>query len=127
MKRRCYLPVTAADLRDLARSGHLPVGGRPAYAVTAALRAANPSATDVEDLEYLAYEEAVAAAHDPVVVVALDAAVGADLSGSLVALAGAVAAADVASFHVADDAADDDGHLLWYDATELDLVRDRLA
>lgn len=127
MKRRCYLPVTAADLEDLARSGHLPVGGRPAYAVTDGLRAANRSLTDVEDLEYLAYEAAVGAAPDPVVVVALDAAVAADLTGSLVALAGEVARADVASFHVADDAPDDDGHLLWYDVSELDLVRDRLA
>lgn len=125
MKRRCYLPVAAADLDELARSGHLTVAGRAAYAVTDALRAAHPSVSDVEDLEYLAYQDAVAAADHPVVVVALDAAVAADLPGSRVALAGVVPTADVSSFHVADAVADD-GYLLWYDVTELDVVRERL-
>ncbi|MEO6997860.1 MAG: hypothetical protein ABI112_07235 [Terracoccus sp.] len=146
---RVYLPVGPADLDELAARGSLsatPVTPRLAYAVTPELERAAP-ARDVEDLEYAAFSDAVAAAGtttrgaadrrvviaadvDPESLAASEAPHQPD-SVCAVEVSDPVPLARVASFHVDErdgsepdtvPVADADA-LLWYDATELDVVR----
>ena len=61
---RVYVPLGRGDLEGLAAAGSLPAGPDDqiaAYAVTSALRSGAPG-LDVEDLEYAAFTDAVAAA-----------------------------------------------------------------
>lgn len=146
---RVYLPVGSADLDELAARGSLsatPVTPRTAYAVTPELERST-TARDVEDLEYAAFSDAVAAAGtttrgaaDHRVVIAADvdpewlaASKTPHQPDSVCAveLSAPVPLARVASFHVDErdgseaatrSGADADA-LLWYDATELDEVR----
>ncbi|MEP7333765.1 MAG: hypothetical protein ABI692_16940 [Terracoccus sp.] len=155
---RVYLPVGPVDLAELAERGWLsatpatpatPAPFRVAYAVTPELARRMPG-HDVEDLEYAAFSDAVAAAGaarlpagDPAdrrVVIAAD--VDPEwLSATeptsepdaicAVELTEPVPLARVASFHVDErggstgdvGAAASVDALLWYDATELDEVR----
>ncbi|MDN5768007.1 MAG: hypothetical protein L0H96_06435 [Humibacillus sp.] len=143
---RVYLPVGPADLAELAESGSLsatPASLRVAYAVTPELERSAPGA-DVEDLEYAAFSHAVVAAGaaargaaDRRVVIAADADPDWVVEGEprprdsvcAVTLAAAVPRARVASFHIDERGASEEGAmadadaLLWYDATELDAVR----
>jgi hypothetical protein len=139
---RVYVPLGRDDLEELHTRAALPAGpGTPrvAYAVTHALAASAPG-LDVEDLEYAAFSDAVAAAGslrvtpgDRRIIAAADAdpAWVARRDGapvSKVSLTAALPLSRVASFHIdeevtaggRDDAADE---LLWYDVTELDDVR----
>ncbi|EWT00822.1 hypothetical protein N865_13385 [Intrasporangium oryzae NRRL B-24470] len=139
---RVYVPLGRPDLEELGTAGALPAGpGTPrvAYAVTRGLEASAPG-LDVEDLEYAAFSDAVAAAGalrsapgDRRVVAAADADASwvAPRDGrtvSMVALTVPLPLARVASFHIDDavsaGAVDDEAdELLWYDVTELDDVR----
>lgn len=148
---RVYLPVGPGDLAELAEReslGATPASPRTAYTVTPELERTAPG-SDVEDLEYAAFSDAVLAAGAGAgdarrVVTAVD--VDPDWittggpgrpPGSLcaVTLVAPVPLARVASFHVdervgsradAGPAAHEDA-LLWYDATELTDVRDYFA
>ncbi len=138
---RIYLPLTPADVADLARSGE--VSPSSAYAVTPALRSDLP-AGDEEEREYVAMGEAIVAAGElrdsgagspsaqgggRRVVAAADVDTVAVLvtpvrpgeARSLVALEGPVPLRRVVSFHVDEEPGGDDD-LLWYDVTELDEV-----
>jgi hypothetical protein len=142
---RVYVPLGRAGLLALAADRVLePMAGQPlvAYAVTPGLEAAHPG-EGVEELEYLAFCDAAAAARalresptDRRVVVSADADADwlSDHDGgtAAVALATAVPLARIASLHVDDEgalAAGDDSpdELLWYDATELGDVRSFFA
>ena len=94
----------------------------PAYAVTPGLRAARPGA-DEEELEYDALMDA-AAQPGLAAVAAADVDPGwvgedEDRGLSAVALSEPLPLRRVVSFHVPDA---QDGDLLWYDATEADVV-----
>ena len=159
---RVYLPVGPVDLAELAERGSLssapaapatpatPSTPRVAYAVTPELVRVMPG-HDVEDLEYAAFSDAVAAAGaarhpagEPAhrrVVIAADVdpewlAAGKPKSPTdsicAVELTEPVPLARVASFHIDERAGSAHGAaaavasadaLLWYDATELDEVR----
>ena len=137
---RVYVPVGRADLDELAGSGRLPAGPgapRSAYAVTPGLEQAAPG-LDVEDLEYAAFSDAVAAAAAARSVVGhrrAVAAADADPSWvapsggepvSRVALTSPLPLSRVASFHIDEEGAgpdDEADERLWYDVTELDDVR----
>ncbi len=154
---RVYLPIGPVDLAELAERGSLsatpatsatPAMLRVAYAVTPELERVMPG-HDVEDLEYAAFSDAVAAAgtaprpaRDPAdrrVVIAADVdpewlSTGEPKSQTdsicAVELTEPVPLARVASFHVderggstGDAGAASVDALLWYDATELDVVR----
>ena len=137
---RVYVPVGLTELDQLATTGGLPAGpGTPrmAYAVTPGLEESAPG-LDVEDLEYAAFSDAVAAAsgsrsaagHRRVVAAAdADSAWIAPRGGSPVSrvvLTAPLPLSRVASFHIDDVGAgpdDEADELLWYDVTELDDVR----
>lgn len=138
---RIYVPLGRAGLVALAKDRVIaPAAGHPmvAYAVTPGLEAAHPG-EGVEELEYLAFCDAVGAARglrespsDRRVVAAADAdpewLSDQDGGTSAVAVVSALPLARVASLHVDDVAAIEAGdespdELLWYDATELDEVR----
>ena len=143
---RVYVPIGRGGLEALAAAGSLPAGPqepRTAYAVTPALRASAPG-LDVEDLEYAAFSDAVAAAglvrsspgHRRVVAAAdADAAwVGAGVASpaSGIVLVAPLPLSRVASFHVDDESTagtsdEEADELLWYDVTELDDVRSFLT
>ena len=141
---RIYVPIGRGDLDDLATRGTLDAdrtSPRDAFAVTDELRS-GAIGLDLEDLEFAAFSDAVAAAPaarsepgDPRVVASADADPGWLWGGngtpvSRVRLVASVPLSRIASFHVdesggaATDEADD---LLWYDATELDDVRAMLT
>jgi hypothetical protein len=134
---RIYLPLTPADVAQLAGSGE--VAPSSAYAVTPALRSDLP-AGDEEEREYVAMGDAVAAAGElrdaaagaipgKRVVAAADVDTASVLvsparpgeARSLVRLAGPVPLRRVVSLHVDEEPGGDDD-LLWYDVTELDVV-----
>lgn len=138
---RVYIPLSAGALRALAE--RRAVGGGDgdrvvAYAVTPGLEAAHPG-EGVEELEYLAFCDAAAAATtlreapgDRRVIVAADAdpewLVDSDGGTAAVGLVRELPLTRIASFHVDDPAAMAAGdesadELLWYDVTELDEVR----
>ncbi|MBC9821687.1 hypothetical protein [Terrabacter sp. MAHUQ-38] len=138
---RVYVPLGREGLEQLAAAGSLAAGPgtpRQAYAVTPGLERAAPG-LDVEDLEYAAFSDAVAAAGalraapaDRRVVASADAdpAWVAPREGapvSKVVLTAPIPLSRVASFHVDDDVAvgvdEEADELLWYDVTELDDVR----
>ena len=142
---RLYVPIGGRDLDDLAQTGVLDVdrtSPRNAFAVTDELRSV-AAGLDLEDLEFTAFSDAVAASAaarsmpgDRRIVVSADAdpawvLEGDDLPVSRVRLVASVPMRRIASFHVdetagaATDVGADD--LLWYDATELDEVRALLA
>ncbi len=146
---RVYVPLGRADLEQIGSTGSLGTGSdsaRVAYAVTPALERAAPG-LDLEDLEYSAFCDAVAAAGalrsssgGRRVVTAADvdpSAVGPVTSGSggavtavtAVTLISPVPLGRIASFHVEDEDAvgDEADEMLWYDVTELDDVRAFLA
>jgi hypothetical protein len=146
-RRRVFLPLPPAELSILAADTDLPTAGRQAYAVTAVVRAAYPD-QDEEELEYDALCVAAqslapsSGASAPVVLAAdllehqvvdvvpypgpaQDQPVEAEI-GYAVRLTVALAAQHVVSIHVAEDA-DPDAELLWYDASELPHLADRLA
>ena len=143
---RVYVPLGRDGLEELATSGRLSAGpGTPrvAFAVTRALEASAPG-HDVEDLEYAAFSDAVAAAGglrvaraDRRVVASADADADSVVDQvapregapvSRVVVTAPVQLSRVASFHVDDEVAagqpdDEADELLWYDVTELDDVR----
>ncbi|WP_052465879.1 DUF6912 family protein [Mobilicoccus massiliensis] len=119
MSVRVYLAAGAGGVRSLRDAGTVRA---PGYAVTPAMRAADPRA-DEEDLEYeaaLLAEGDLRSRDGAVVVVAADVSrlpaehePGAELE---------VPASSVVALHVAEHGASEDEELLWYDATELDDV-----
>ena len=138
---RIYLPLTAADVQTLVRSGEVVPSG--AYAVTPALRSQLPSGHE-EECEHLAMTDATAAAGalrdaragdarpdgggrrvvaaadvDAAAVVVTPARPGTPRSA--VALQGPVALRRIVSFHL-DEGPGGEEDLLWYDVTELDEV-----
>jgi hypothetical protein len=137
---RVYLPLARHGLLELAQERALRSGARPlvAYAVTPGLEAAHPG-EGAEELEYLAFCDAAAAAisvrespTDRRVVLSADADPDwlADSEGgtAAVALTADLPLSRIASIHVDDAAALEAGdespdEMLWYDATELDEVR----
>lgn len=119
---RAYLPLRVDDLAGVRTGGTLPA--RPLFAVTEAMRAADPTA-DEEELEF----DALCAA--------LDAA--AEVAGAGRRLVAAAEVPDsapsgspvdldlVVSFHVEErPAGAGEGYdaLLWYDVTEIDALAD---
>lgn len=149
---RVYVPATLPALHHLVDAGTLPTGSR-GYAVTAAVRRADPEG-DVEEWEFAAFAEAAAAcvallasSQGPrrrvVVAVDLDDSavreVPTDRASSAVALPPQVPVAAVASVHLDSPGAEpmvsavvdggplallDDVALEWYDPSEIDgLVR----
>lgn len=143
MQRRIYVPVTRRTLVSLRAGAGLT--GQPllAFAVTERLRRDNPGA-DEEQLEYLAFQDAAAAAPGaPRLVAAAD--VGADSvadaeadaeadaaidTSSAVRVAGSVPLRLLTSFHIEESPrvqGSEPGAFLWYDATEIDTVVDLLA
>jgi hypothetical protein len=146
---RIYVPIGGRELDDLAEKGGLDAARptpRDAYAVTDALRS-RAAGLDLEDLEYAAFSDAVAASAgarsapaDRRVVAAADAdptwiVAGEGGPDSSVQLVFPLPFSRIASFHVDENAgavtggpADDDAdEMLWYDVTELDDVRGLLA
>lgn len=143
---RIYIPVGGHDLEVLSGTGVLKAGpdaSRAAFAVTDALVARAPG-VDIEDLEYAAFTDAVAAAAkarsrrtDRRVVASADAdpdwvSSGGDVASSAVELVASVPVSRIASFHIDEHAGADTGagdvvdhadELLWYDVTELEDVR----
>jgi len=135
---RIYLPVGRRELEHLQATGTVdasPSSPRQGFAVTDELRSRTPGA-DVEELEYAAFADAVAASAsarsapgDRRVVAATDAdpewvSTGGGGAVSSVALVAPVPRSRIASFHVDEDRGvpDDGGQsddLLWYDVTEL--------
>ena len=136
---RVYIPLGRRGLLALARDRVLRgEDAGQAYAVTAGLEAAHP-AEGVEELEYLAFCDAAAAARalrekptDRRVVAAADADAAwlsdGDGGTAAVAVSADLPLSRIASFHVDDATALGSGdespdELLWYDATEIDEVR----
>ena len=133
---RIYIPLNASGLRSLSAQGALG-GGAPlvAHAVTESVRAAAPTA-GMDEWEYAALIDAaqtsgsmlepaesrrvVAAADVSSELVGSAAAAGSDVE-SAVSVLDSVALKQIASFHVDDEAAQDDA-LLWYDVTELPVI-----
>lgn len=133
--RRAYLPVSSAQLRELAQTRRLapPLTG---FSVTEALRATHPG-TDGEELEHLALQQAAKAGLEsgrPVIVVAADvdgidsAPTAAAPQAALVQVSGEVRVARVAAIHVGDELVGGrpvlglpgQVELSWYDTTELE-------
>lgn len=136
---RVYIPLGRRALLALARDRVLPADATAhAYAVTPVLEAAHP-AQGVEELEYVAFCDAAAAAkalrekpNDRRVVAAADAdptwLSDGDGGTAAVAVSADVPLSRIASFHVDDPAAlgagdESPDEMLWYDATEIDEVR----
>ncbi len=151
MQRRVYVPVTRRTLMELRAGGGLAGTPLPAFAVTEGLCRDNPGA-DQEELEYLAFLQAAAAAPGAQRVVAavdvegdsvVDAEADADSdsvaegdtdvatrSSSAVRVTSSVPLRLMASFHVEESprtSGADQGEFLWYDATEIDTVVDLLT
>ncbi|HOF63382.1 MAG TPA: hypothetical protein PLL54_03685 [Dermatophilaceae bacterium] len=140
---RVYVPLTAPAVAELAALGTLAGPPEEAFAVTARLEASLPDA-DEEEREYAAFVAAaeraagLAVSSRPSrfsrrVVAAADVAETfvTELSGGIrpiaaVSLAGPLTTRQVVSLHVAESAAAD-SDLLWYDVTEISIVRDLLA
>ncbi len=143
---RVYVPLGRTALEALAAAGSLPAGpGAPisAYAVTSALRSGAPG-LDVEDLEYAAFSDAVAAAAGCAsrrITVGSSRLPTPTRRGScresptrppVSCSSHPLPLSRVASFHVDDESAVDSvdeeaDELLWYDVTELDDVRSFLG
>ena len=132
---RIYIPLNASGLRSLSTRGALEGAPFPAHAVTEAIRADAPSATQ-DEWEYAALNDAaqtsgalLTAGESRRIVAAAD--VSSDLVGSAepgdsdvdsaVSISDSVALKRIASLHVDGDASQDDD-LLWYDVTELPVV-----
>lgn len=133
---RLYLPLSAADAKELATQGRL-LAGRPVFLVDDRLRAADPSG-DEESWEYSALQEAARAAaqRGPVLVAAADVASTAVTmpgeheeqegpQGSWI-LTTPVTMPRIAAFHVGEDVLSgaeplpgEPVELSWYDTTEL--------
>lgn len=138
MQTRIYLPLTVAALRHLSRIGAIEPAPLTAHAVTTDLRREHGAADD-EELEYLAFLDAArsTAAGGVRVVAAADVddetlaeVLADDESLSGVRVSAPVPRRRIASLHVALDQPGDTGKapdLLWYDATELDVVIDLLT
>lgn len=133
---RCYVPVNLEQLTRLRDDRTLP-GPLPAYAVTDAVRAANPSG-DAEEWEYAAMQEAargLAGAGAPVLIAAVDILEDRVRPGTTAGARIEVGDVDlprVAALHLGDDVvsgepaalpqATDEVELSWYDTTELSHV-----
>jgi NTE family protein len=139
---RIYIPLNASMLRSLSTDGALEGAPLVAHAVTESLQASAPNAT-MDEWEYAALNHAALTSGAMLtpgesrrIVAAAD--VSSDLVDSAADLADSATPADsgvesevsildsvalkrVASFHVDDDASQDDA-LLWYDVTELPVV-----
>lgn len=127
MTTRVYVPVPPPVLAELVRSGSVPAAGLAGYAVTAAVRQADPQGDD-EELEYRAYQQAVQAAADPKVVVAADVERLTDgPAGAQVVLGEDLSLASVAAFHAQDPHTPEDPRLGWYDVTEAAAVAELAA
>jgi len=132
---RIYIPLNASALRSLSDRGAL--GGAPfvAHAVTKSVRVSAPGA-GMDEWEYTALDDAARTSGSMLtpgesrrIVAAAD--VASDLVGSAgpaysdfesaVSISDSVDLRRIASFHIDDDAGQDDG-LLWYDVTELPVV-----
>lgn len=130
---RVYLPATWADLAELAATGVLPAGTRPAHAVTAGVRAALADC-DEEEKEYAVAEVAAAgsAASRRVVLVAevedtavdtVDANAADD--PSVVQVTVQIRRRDLAALLVDAEGASPEDDLLWFGVQELaDLLAD---
>lgn len=152
MQTRVYVPLSAASVRALSRTGGLAADRSAplaAYAVTPALRQAHVG-WDEEDLEYLAFADAArsgtASAGSPRLVVAADVEEG-ELVDDVMGGSGSASSGDVVSsvllttpvpvrrivsLHVEDltgarPGPDELADFLWYDVTELESVTDLLA
>lgn len=135
---RCYVPVNLEQLSRL-RDDRTLAGPLPAYAVTDAVRAANPSG-DEEEWEYAAMQEAARALADdgaPVLIAAVDIErerVREQGAADARIEVGDVDLPRVAALHLGDDVVTGQpdalegtgGHveLSWYDTTELSIVID---
>lgn len=130
---RIYLPLTAADLDELATSHELSLDGRLATGVTDSLRESAPQDDD-EGWEFTATQDAAAATADGqrVVVAAADVPddkvqpAGGEIA-SAVTVSGVLSRQRVASLHLGDEGVrpepGEELELSWYDITELDEVR----
>jgi hypothetical protein len=129
---RCYVPVTLEQLTRL-RDERTLAGPLSAYAVTAAVRAANPSG-EGEEWEYAALQEAargLVTAGAPVLIAAVDIEqerVRPGASSDAGVEVGDIDLPRIAALHLGDDvvggqpeavASSDDVELSWYDTTEL--------
>ncbi len=137
---RVYLPLSPADLDDLAQGRAVGPAPRPAHAVTAALGRPGMG-TDTEALEHAAWlaaaAEAVAAADEGrrrrvIGSADVDAATVAHPTAadvpSRVELSAPLERRRFVSFHVDEEPGSTDAaDLLWYDVTELDDVRALLS
>ncbi|MDO5740104.1 MAG: hypothetical protein Q4P07_08155 [Ornithinimicrobium sp.] len=138
---RCYLPLSVRQLEALSRDRHLR-GPLDAFAVTEAVRAANPAGVE-DEWEYAALQQAArgqAEAGQPILIAAIDLA-KADVTRDDKAVSASVHIGDldlprVASLHLGDDVVAGQAGVLeagtvqvgsaielsWYDTTELDHV-----
>ncbi len=128
--RRVYVALDPSDLHQLADEGRVEVDGRPARAVTAAVRR-ELAEVDEEEQEYDALLECAAAALERAgssrrVVAAADlpeAAVHDVADGyAEVTLDGPLPRERLVSFHVDETTEHQDADLLWHDVTELEQV-----
>ncbi len=132
---RIYLPLTVAQLRELADTRAV-AGSLPGFAVTESVRRSDPSAGQ-EEWEYAALQDAAAHALDqggPVIVAAADIDLASvddrAAAGSAVLVAGPLRLPRVGAFHVGDDVTgsahaadldpDSEVELSWYDTSELE-------
>ena len=143
---RVYIPLTAMSVGELASLGTLPSPPEHAFAVTARLVAGLPEADD-EEREYAAFvaaaqraavmgviagpeggrrARAVVAAADIPAQEVTDFSSGGTRPAAAVSLARPVTLRSVVSLHVGESVAAD-ADLLWYDITEIDLVRTLLS
>ncbi len=131
-KVRCYLPATLGRLQDGVGAGGFGPAPLVAHAVTDALRAAWPEASD-EDWEYAASSAAAATAGtltgpgEPVrrVVVAADVASVVPLDAedpTLVEVPDVVRLDQVAAVLVDDESGDPDQELGWYAVQEIEAL-----
>lgn len=133
--RRVYIPISAAQVRELNDDRRLPANSLTGFAVTAQLRAALPSGGDEEEHEYMALQQAasLAAQNAQRVVAAADVdedhVQSAEGEGhpALVLVSEGVDLRRVVSLHLLDPTderdAQSDLDLSWYDVSELgDLV-----
>ncbi len=140
---RVYIPLTAMSVGELASLGTLPSPPEHAFAVTARLVSGLPEADD-EEREYAAFvaaaqraavmagpedarrTRAVVAAADIPAQEVTDFSSGGTRPAAAVSLARPVTLRSVVSLHVGESIAAD-ADLLWYDITEIDLVRTLLS
>lgn len=140
---RCYLPLSAEQLRQLHEERRLP-GPLRATAVTRSVRAADPNA-DTEEWEHVAIQAAargLLADGRPVIVAAVDLVdteVDASRAEGPQVRVGEVILPRVAALHVGDDVVtsdpaslppadgDEEIELSWYDTTEIAHVVDLVA